>query len=205
MEIVYKLLVVAVALAGFYTGLKRGMLRQLMSLLGVAFGIVCSRVFSPPVSVWLQQKIPFWTEHFAADVVYMVLASAVVFGLVYSIFAVMDTVLHSILGKWEISGLDLIIGAAFRMMRNLLFISIVYNVVAVLDNSSVLVREQRGADANLIEVVMPIAPALLDNGYENFWLLLQLEEAKKISQTTPNTTPLLFVNRKYHIIINTEC
>lgn len=181
MEIVYKLLVITVALSGFFTGLKRGMLRQMMSLLGVAFAIVSCRVLTPSVADVLQTKIPFWCNHFAPQIVYSVLASTLIFGIVYICFALMDVILHNIMGKWEIGGLDLVLGAVYRVFRNLLLLSVIYNVIAVVDCSSSLVKEERGADGNLIEIIMPLAPSMLNNGYDNFGHLLQLEEAKKIS------------------------
>lgn len=182
----YRLLVIIVALAGLFVGLRKGMVRQVASLLGLAFGIVCCRVFHAEGVEIVKSWWPSINEHFASEITYSVLATAAIFTVVYLAFQLVGVAIRGVLKLLNLGAINTIFGGAFGMFKYLLILSIIFNVIASLNPKSSLMEACKATDGNLIEWVMPIAPALLDNDFDELEHLLQLEDAKKISYNNHN-------------------
>lgn len=180
-DMFYRILVIVVALIGLFVGLRKGMVQQVIGLLGLAFGIVCSRVFHDEGVEIVKSWMPSLSDVFASEIVYSVMATAVIFVLVYLLFQFVGLALRGVLKILQLGAVNTIIGGVFGVFKYLFLLSVVFNVIACLDQDSSLMKACKGADGNLIEWVMPIAPAFLDSGFEDLEYLIQLEDAKKIS------------------------
>lgn len=185
-DMFYRILVIVVALAGLFIGLRKGMVRQVAGLLGLAFGIVCSRVFHAEGIEIVKSWLPSLENKFASEIIYSVVATAVIFITVYLAFQIIGIALRGILKILHFGTINTIMGGVFGVFKYLFILSVVFNVIASIDQQSSLMQACRGTDGNLIEWVMPIAPAFLNSDFEELEYLLQVEEAKKIS--TNNST-----------------
>ena len=177
----YRILVIIVALIGLFVGIRKGMVRQVAGLLGLAFGIVCSRVFHAEGVEIVKSILPSLADKFASEIIYSVIATAIIFLVVYLLFQFVGLALRGILKILQLGTLNTILGGLFGVFKYLFLLSVVFNLIGCLNQDSSLMEACKGTDGNLIEWVMPIAPIFLDSGFEELEHLIQMEDAKKIS------------------------
>lgn len=179
---IYHLVVIAVAVWGIVTGFRKGLLRQMSAILGVAFGIVGARVGAPEctgyIDGWLPPTVSGFKRHFLTET----LACGGIYILVSLLIGACMNPIAKLIGVIPAGILNSISGAVFRLFQFLMIVSIVYNLIVDMNPSGQLTRSSRHHDGNVVEVVMKIAPAVLgfpdgeEVGYRQ-----QLEDAKKIS------------------------
>lgn len=181
---VFFIIVVTVAVWGILTGYRIGFMRQISGVLGVAFGIVATRMIAPDFSVGIENWIPSMVTGFSRTILCQTLACGLIYLIVeglISLCAAPLAKLVGIIGK-SMGVLDSIGGGVFRLFKFLMVVSILYNVISDLDPAGDLTRIASRHDGNIVESVMMIAPALLDfPGAEEVAFKQQMEDAKKIS------------------------
>lgn len=184
----YQLILIAVLLVAIFHGWRRGMAKQLASLLGLAFGFVCARLFYEPAADMLDPLIPA-ADSFAPDpfgepmrryTAYMVGAS-LVFALVYMVFRLMGGVLAKALNILHTGAINSIMGAAFNLAKWVLIMSIIFNLWLIIRPNCELRKFCDYGDGNLVELVMNAAPMMLGtespSDLEHYH---QMEEAHKL-------------------------
>lgn len=181
-NLTYLAFVLAVALVSITIGFRRGITHQLASLLGFAFGAVAARILAPhftPAFIWTGHLslAPEFTI-FTANLV----CAVVIYIIVYSLFMILNPLLRSAMSVFEVGMFNRILGAFFSLTKNLLWLSIFFNLLLCCSANSGLLRYERANDGNLIAAVMAITPAILGcYGAEDFAHFFQLREAKTIS------------------------
>ena len=180
----YSLIVLVIVAAGAVWGFRKGLACQTPGVLGVAFGIITTRIMQQPVAEAISEAIPSAHGSVGEVFIYQAVANALIFTVVYLIFATITGFLSRVLSSRDRSILDNIAGGVFALFKYLLFMSVAYNFLAAvnLNPDSPLVRCARSDDGNVVEETMLLAPALLGGeDVEDLSHKIQLEEAKKIS------------------------
>lgn len=178
----YHIIVIVVAVWGLFTGYRKGFLRQIGSVVGMAFGIVTVRMVAPDfldyVNGWIPPNISGFRRGF--------LLESLTCGFIYIVVSFVIQLIMFPVGKLMsfLGGgmLNTLAGAAFKMFKFLFILSIVYNIFVDLNPQGNLTKSSRQHDGNLVEGVMKIAPPIL--GFpdaEEVGHMQQLEDAKKIS------------------------
>jgi len=179
----YMLVLFAVLVYAVWRGWRTGLLHQLAGVLGIGFGVVMTRMFCCPVSLWILENYPRLGEGFAGDYKVRMLASALIFGGVYMLFSLLAGVLRSALSLLHVGALNAMAGAAFSLLKWVVIMSVIYNVLLSVAPDSELGRICDDGDGNLVEIVMSAAPALIGiDGPDELEHKRKLEEAKAISQ-----------------------
>lgn len=178
----YTIAVIALGGWGLLTGFRHGLLGQIPSLLGIAFGAVCVRAFQADAVEVVKSFFPFLAGHLGAEFIYSTAAAASLYALVYILFRSLTGVLRGAIAVFNFGVLDSLGGAALGALKYLLGLSLLFNCVACFNPGSVLVKSSADNDGNLLGAVMAIAPGVLGClGSSDLALDLQLEEARKIS------------------------
>lgn len=182
MIIVYLILVLTVGVVSLAKGFRTGITNQLASLLGFAFGAVGSRVLNGEfVSSfgWVSGLTPApELNHPAASLV----CGATIYFVVFSLFSILSGLLRGAMSVFETGMFNRLLGAFFCCLKNLLWLSIFFNLLLCFSPKSELLRFERANDGNLVSAVMEMTPAILGCvGGEDFAHINQLREAKKIS------------------------
>ena len=178
----YFIIVVIIGVWAVLTGFRKGLVRQIGAVLGVAFGIVAARTLSPEfigiVNGWLPKSLNGFNRSFVC----LTLTSGLIFLVAYGIVSVCSLPLNKMMKMIPVGILGSIGGSLFRLFQYLLFLSLFYNLLADLNPSSSLTRASSMHDGNILEGVMKIAPPILDfPGAEDVAFRQQMEDAKKIS------------------------
>ncbi|MCH5225731.1 MAG: CvpA family protein [Muribaculaceae bacterium] len=180
-NMLYLVLVIVVALYSLASGFRRGITRQLGSLLGFAFGAVASRVITPALSDFgwgaqMSQASEF--AHFTSNL----LCASLVYGIVYALFMLLNPIIRSAMSVFNVGMFNRLVGAFFTMVKNLLWISILLNLYLCLSPGSDLMRYEEANDGNLVAAVMGMTHGILGcYDAEDFAHFYQLREAKRIS------------------------
>lgn len=188
------LLVFAVGLLSILLGFRKGMARQVPSLIGVAFGIICARIFALPAMEFLYGLFPEVHGRVGEEYVYSIIARSLLFGGVFLLFSAATSFLGRLLHSNEATILDNIGGAIFSLFKYMLILSIAMNVWvsmqltrprhASADEGEIpeLMRHLKSDDGNAVEEVMLLGPACLGGqGPDDLAHRLQLESARRIS------------------------
>ncbi|MCM1369974.1 MAG: CvpA family protein [Candidatus Amulumruptor caecigallinarius] len=182
MDVIYHIIVLAVAVTACVRGFRRGLARQTPYLIATAFAIVSTRLLAPGLEPALRGAFP--TVHGTAmeTFTYDTAATTIVFAAVFLIFSVITSFLSKVFTRDDRTILDNLGGALFSLFEYLTILSICYNVALASDRDPNLMKTVKSDDGNVVEEVLLLAPALL--GGEDAAELahkLQLEDAKKIS------------------------
>lgn len=178
----YILLLLALILWGIFSGWRKGLLGQTGSLLGIAFGVVGSRVLlpdvMPTVAGWIR------SAEAATDPEYMVasVATLIIVAVAYGVFLLCGVILNRLLKVLSFQPLDSVLGAIFGVAKWCFLLSVAYNAILGLQQDGPLLKLCSDGDGNPVEMIMGIAPAVV--GYDSpdeLMHLRQLEDARKIS------------------------
>lgn len=175
-------LVLLVAFFAIVRGFRQGLTRQLASLLGFGFGAVAARVLTPEFTESFQftshvSPAPEFKE-FTANLI----CGVVIYIIVYGLFSLLSGVLSSALSVFDVGMFNRLTGAFFSLIKNLLWLSIIFNFLLCFKPDSGLLSYERADDGNLVATVMDMTPAILGcYGAEDFAHFHQLKEAKSIS------------------------
>lgn len=182
LNILYLAAVLSVALISIAYGFRRGITGQPASLLGFAFGAVTARVLSPELTshfLWVKGFTPAPEFNgFAINLVCSISIYIVVFG----VFSIFSGILRGALSLFDIGMFNRLLGAFFCLIKNLLWLSFIFNLLICFQPSSELLKYERADDGNLVASVMELSPAILGCfGGKDFAHIHQLKEAKAIS------------------------
>ena len=178
----YAIIIILVALVAIARGFRAGIFQQTASLLGFAFGAVAARVLVPqytPSFKWaanLSQAPEF------ADFTTNLVCGVTIYSVVFAFFYLFSPFFRSALAVLEVGIFNRILGAFFMLVKNLLWLSIFFNLLLCFSSASRLLYYERSNDGNLVAAVMQLTPAILGcYGAEDFAHFNQLKEAKSIS------------------------
>lgn len=181
-DIFYLALVLIVAFVAVAAGFRQGITRQIASLLGLAFGAVAARILTPEFADsfrWTERvgQAPEFNE-FTANLV----CGVIIYTVTYAVFFLLGGILKSAVSVFEVGMFNRLLGAFFSLVKNLLWLSILFNLFLCFSPESRLIRYERSNDGNLVAAVMAMTPAILGcYGAEDFAHFHQLKEAKSIS------------------------
>lgn len=164
---IYPLILIGVLLLAIIYGWHRGMVRQMASLLGVAFGFVAARLFYEQAAELLSPLIPpaekFAPEPFGTPMrmyaSYLVGAVAV-FTAVFIVLRLLSGLLVSAMQLIHTGAINAMLGAAFCFCKWVIIMSIAFNLWLVIRPDCGLLKYCTDGDGNVVELVMDVAPAL---------------------------------------------
>ena len=170
------------AVVGCVSGFRTGLVRQIPSVLGAAFGIVAARTAAPGVAVWIMRTWPELAREPLPDFLPMALAAG---GLYMAFFLMMlcaGPLFEVLLRPLGCGILNSLAGAVWGCLKWLICLSVMFNIAIGIDHDSPLLESSRHGDGNIAAGCMLIAPALLGtDDCDELAYRMQLLDAKKIS------------------------
>lgn len=181
-EAIYHIMVIAVALVGMWRGFNAGLMRQVSGVLGFIFGIVAARALGPDFAAWLAGWFPQVYHPVAKTFFVSILAYGIIWGLSMFLFSMFTGILNFILGLIPVGIVNSIAGAAFCLLKYLMFLSLLFDLAICRPFDSPLMHCARHDDGNLVDGVIRLAPELLGTmSAEEYVHKVQLWEARTIS------------------------
>ena len=158
------------------------MTRQVPSLLGLAFGAVAVRVFIPEYSVSFHEYLPRAINERYEDYVDNFLSGCFLYTGVYVIVTFFCGVLKGALSVLGIGMLNRIVGSLFSLLKNLLWLSLLFNLMLCNDPESKLLEYEKSGDGNIVAGVLDLTEIVTGlQSAEYFAHLVQLKDAATIS------------------------
>ena len=178
----YLILVLVVAFLSIFSGFRKGITRQLSSLLGFGFGATASRILSPEFSSYFLWVEPWSQAPEFNEISSNLLCGVIIYTCVYALFSLFSPLFHSAMAYIPIGMLNRILGSVFSLIKNLLWLSIFFNLFLCFHPGSRLLKYENANDGNLMAAVMSMTHGILGcNGAEEFAHFNQLKKAKSIS------------------------
>lgn len=190
----YLLLVLGVGCYSLAKGFRAGITGQLAILLGFAFGAVGARVLTPEFHssfVWVSKLTPSPEFNITGA---RLACGTVIYFVIYSLFSLLSGLLKGAMSVFEVGMFNRLLGSFFCCVKNLLWVSIFFNLLLCFSSSSELLQFERANDGNLVGAVMSMTPAILGiPGAADFSHIEQLREAKKISCNFNGTGSVIWI------------
>lgn len=178
----YLILVILVALWAAAKGFRTGITRQLSALLGFAFGAVTARVLYPELSHHFEWSAKLSQAPEFSDFSINLVCAVVIYSVVFALFSPLSIILKKLVSFIYVGIFNRIAGAFLSLLVNLLWLSMLLNLLLCFSSSSRLIVYEKANDGNPVAAVMALTPAILGcPGAEDFAHFNQLREAKSIS------------------------
>lgn len=178
----YALVTMTVVLLGVIAGFRKGFRRQIPTLIGLAFGVVCARLFTVPAAGFAADIYPVCCGLDEEWYVYSNLGAGIVFLAVFFIFRFATGVLGWVLRKRDKGVFDSIAGCFFCVFIYLTILSVSFNFIICFNPDTELTKLSVDGDGNIAGEVSLLSPLLLGTpSPEDLSHLLQLRDARSIS------------------------
>ncbi|MDR1344079.1 MAG: CvpA family protein [Tannerellaceae bacterium] len=153
--------VLCLAGIGFVKGLFDGIIKQVVSLIALIAGIF----FCTKVAVWFRGYIISWgfPEHGVT-----VLSYILGFLLIVGLLLLVGQILHRIIGATPLSVLNHIGGGLFGFLIVLLFTSLLFNLIDIIDSGAILVSTESKVESRFYDPVRLIIPTIYPKGLFSF-------------------------------------
>ncbi|MDR1644634.1 MAG: CvpA family protein [Tannerellaceae bacterium] len=138
---------------GFVKGLLDGVIKQVVSLIALAAGIF----FCAKIAVWLRGYIISWG--FPEQGV-TILSYIIGFLLIVGLFLLAGEIMHRIIDATPLSILNHLGGGLFGLLIMLLFLSLLFNLMEIIDSSSILISAESKARSHLYHPIRQIIPTI---------------------------------------------
>ena len=138
------------------SGARRGLIRQILQIVGIVAAFICAIYFSHVFSAWIESRFG------APNVAARVFAAAAIFIVVVVFFHLAGILLRKIARISMLGGLDRAGGAVLGAVKGLLLASLL--LVALLDLPLPLPVDFRSEieDDAIVRIVHPVLPTLYD-------------------------------------------
>jgi membrane protein required for colicin V production len=146
---------------GFVKGLYDGIIKQLVSLIALVAGIF----FCAKAAAWLREIILGWG--FPEQGV-TVLSYILGFLLIVGIFILVGEVMHRIIGATPLSILNHLGGGFFALFIMVLFISLLFNLIDIIDRESVLISAKSKRESYFYHPVKQVISTLYPHDLFSF-------------------------------------
>ncbi|MDR2146209.1 MAG: CvpA family protein [Tannerella sp.] len=149
------ILILCLAAAGLIKGLIDGMIRQVVSLAAIVIGIyLCSGV-AGSLSVFLSQ-IDWFPKFYIGFISYLI-----GFLLIVSIVLLAGKIVHRLVSDTPLSIFNHLTGGALGLVFMLLFISLMLNIIELLDKNSLLLSQELKVESRFYYAIKNIIPSIL--------------------------------------------
>jgi membrane protein required for colicin V production len=146
---------------GFVKGLFDGVIKQVVSLIALVAGIF----FCAKAAVWLRALIIGWG---LPDQGVTVLSYILGFMLVAGVLLLAGEIMHRIIGATPLSVLNHIGGGFFGLLVMILFMSLLFNLIEIIDSGSVLISRESKIESRFYPPVKQIIPTIYPRGLFSF-------------------------------------
>lgn len=186
----YMIMTVIVAVAAIIYGFWRGITGQISFVLGFAFGVVASRIFTPVLLPYFTPRVSFLVDPYYSDFAAQAFCATSIYIVVFLLFGLTTKIFRGALSVFDVGMFNRLVGAFFSLTAALLGLSIFFTLLLCVNPDCGLLSYEKSGDGNMAAAVMDITPSLLGcQGADEFAHLVQLRQAATIScnfNTFPN-------------------
>lgn len=147
------LIIILVGL-GLAKGLLEGLVRQLVSLMGIILGTWVAIHYADMAAVFLQEIHDF------PEYVWKPLSFFLPFIVVLLFGNLLATIIQRLLSEIGLGPLNHVAGAVFGGMKAILLLSIAFNLLQLFDRNSRIIKESTKEESFSYHPVLKVAPAI---------------------------------------------
>lgn len=153
----FDIVIAALLLFGFISGLRRGLFVEVASLVALIAGIFGAIHFSYFVGNFLANNVS-WEEKYI-----IIVSFAITFAIIVIVIAMLGKIFTKIADFASLGMLNKLLGGVFGALKIGLILSIVLIVFSKLNNAIPFVSDEQRENAILYEPVKNLAPTLFPN------------------------------------------
>ena len=152
------LLIVVLAAFGAFTGYRKGLINGIGSVAGLLIGIIVCRLAGDAFYSMMVAWHPSWAGWPGAPYTGKVMAEIILFAIVYAATVIAAGLAKGIIHSLSLGGFDRIGGAAFGALKYLLLLSVVLNLIYVIDPTASMFHSSGLLGGLCLKAVMRLGP-----------------------------------------------
>lgn len=148
---------------GLVRGLYKGLLLSVGSLIGLVLGIYVANIYSTDLTKFMLSKFVL-SENIAHVIAYFLIFAGVTL-VTFFVAKILDKFFKVVMLSW----LNRLLGAIFGILKYALVISVILNLLSMVDGYVQTIPEQRKKESILYEPLYKLVPTVLP--YVNFYVV----------------------------------
>lgn len=181
-KIILTVIILGVAFYSIVLGFRKGLTNCVPSLIATAFGVASVRIFTSGTLAPLHTFIPWNFEPAYLEFVDNFLWAALIYSAVYIALKVFCSIFSRLLSIIPVGMFNRIVGSLFMLFKNLLWLSLLFNLILCFSPEIGLLDYEKSNDGNLIAGILDLAHAVTGCVSADYLShLVQLKEASFIS------------------------
>lgn len=150
------IIIAIILIVGIVRGFMGGIVKQIGAIVGMLAGLLVARLFAAKlVEPFLRSMVDI------PQAIYTPLSYLITFILVMWGVQLLALLLQKILETIQLGVVNRLLGAIFAFYKYALVVSVVLNIILVIDTNNQLLSNDIRDDSTLYSMVQPLAPALL--------------------------------------------
>ncbi len=165
-----------------FRGFARGFILALTSLIALFAGVFLSVNYSDVMAGLLRNELGMKSEYIN------VIAFAATFFIVVIAVQLMGYLLHSVIKLAALGIINRLVGAAFGLVKAILFTGTILFIINSFDTSRMILSERMRSESRLYEPLSRVIPMI--------WPRMQgwIRDADKFKQTDPKQSPVVYLS-----------
>lgn len=145
---------------GAVVGLTHGFAKELIGIMSIGLGIIGAKILSPMVASWLQAYVAM------SDIVARLLSYVIIFVGIWAIGVMLGKLINKFLRDLSLGWLNRLLGAVFGAFKYTLALSLVLNLLALIEPKLPVIPEADRAAAQYYEPALALAGITWDKAQQ---------------------------------------
>lgn len=151
------LVILVFLILGFIRGIMIGMVKQLVSLVGLIVALFASGPLSRPIEALFRS---FSDDH-TSDLILHTLSYLVAFLCIVILFEIGGRLLRKAVNWASLGGIDKLLGIFFYELKIILLLSVIINIYEIADNQHRLIGEKEIKNSYFYRPVADVVPTIV--------------------------------------------
>jgi membrane protein required for colicin V production len=151
------IVILCIAGAGLVKGLVDGVIKQIVSLVALVAGIF----FCGKMADWLNNLMSSWG---LPEIGSSILSHVLGFLIIVGVLILIGEIMHRVIDATPLSILNHLGGGFFGFILTLLFISLIFNLLEIIDPHSALIPNEAKVESHFYFFIKQIIPTIFPKG-----------------------------------------
>ncbi len=192
----FDIVVAIVLILAFFNGLQKGLVMQLVSLVGLILAVIFAGQLAKNILPWLMEVVQLSSN------VAPVVAYIVAFALIMVVISLIGNLIQKFMEAVHINFLNKLLGGVIALGISMVILSLILNLVLMLDTKERIIKQETKENSffyNRVQMVVPvIVPYLNSDIWEEYVpkkYRNQIEqENPEIEENQPDSTGISTIN-----------
>lgn len=192
----FDIVVAIVLILAFFNGLQKGLVMQLVSLVGLILAVIFAGQLAKNILPWFMEVVQL-SSNVASVVAYIV-----AFALIMVVVSLIGNLIQKFMEAVHINFLNKLLGGVIALGISMVILSLILNLVLMLDTKERIIKQETKENSFFYNRVQMVVPAIVPYLNSDIWeeyvpkkYRYQIEqENPEIEENQPDSTGISTIN-----------